>query len=194
MDRARSLIVADRGVSHASEQVRLVASWRSGVDPRGVVVVFPASSSMPPELAEVANRFLDAGLNHALVEPSPRPLALRVDVAAMIANDKGLGHRQRIEQGAARQAVMTVFMLDDRDVAEALAVLRARPPFGVQAAIVLTGSGAPRRHVIANDTAVPLRVLELPTPDEEHLDEAAWAEILRFLDEVERDLPGQHQE
>jgi hypothetical protein len=193
VDQARSLIVADRGVAHASEQVRLVASWRSGVDPRGVVVVFPSGSPAPPEMADVANRLLDANLNHALVEPSPRPLALRVDVAALLAHDKGLGHRQRIERGAAKRPAMTVFWLDDRDVGGALEVLRARPPFRVQAAIVLTGPGAPRRHVIANDTAVPLRVLELPAPSGERLDEAAWTEILRFLAEVEHDLLGQHR-
>lgn len=174
----RPAIVADRGVAHSSEEVRVVASWRSDVDPRGVVVVFFAEE---PGAAGLANRILDAGFNHAFVEPAHRPLATRLAVAAALTNDKSLGQRQRMEQGHPRRPGITVFWLDGRG-GGALEALRAAPPFRVQAAIVLTRAGPPRRHVFAGASGGELHVLEIVSP----IDDAAWTEVVRFLDEIER--------
>jgi hypothetical protein len=180
-------LVADRGVAHSTERVTVMTSWRSDVTPRGVMIVVPADDARADALTDLATRTLDAGFNHALVD-STEPLAARVAVAAGIANDKSLGARQWYERSDPRQPTLTVLWLDVADRGEALAVLRDRPPYMVQAAIVTTRGNAPLRSELPGDPG-PLRVLELPAPHGRP-DDAAWAEALRFIADVERDVLG----
>jgi hypothetical protein len=187
IEKAVRSLVADRGVVHHTEQVRVVSSWRSDATPRGVMIVVPADTARADDIADLANRTLDAGFNHALVDAATRPLAARVAVAADLANYKALGYRQWLERGDPRRPTLTVLWLD-APAGEALATLRERPPYMVQAAIVTTRGSAPQRSDLAGDPGT-LRVLELPAPHG-RLDDAAWAEALRFLADVERDVLG----
>lgn len=181
-------LVADRGVAHMTDQVTVLTSWRSDVIPRGVLIVVPADDARADAIADLATRTLDAGFNHALVDGATRPLAARIAVAAGIANDKALGYRQWYERDDPRRSTLTVLWLDAPDLADALPALRERPPLRVQAAIVTTRGGTPQRSDLAGDPGT-LRVLELPAPPG-RLDDAAWAEALRFLANVERDALG----
>ena len=158
-----------------------MAAWRSQVEPRGVVVVFPAKDRSPVEMAGVANRILDAGFNYAFVEP-PAPLAARIAVGTAIAHDKSLGARQWLESGRPREPTITLLWFDDDD-GEALELLRAQHPFMVQAAIVGAGSSATQRHILTNQHG-ELPVLEVPGP----LDGAGQRDVIRFIDEVEHAL------
>jgi hypothetical protein len=186
IDKAVRSLVADRGVVHRPELVRVVTSWRSDATPRGVMIVVPADTARAEDIADLANKTLDAGFNHALVDAAMQPLAARIDVAAGVVNDKALGYRQWLERGDPRQPVLTVLWVD-APAGAALAALRERPPFMVQAAIVTTRGTAPQRSDLPGDPGT-LRVLELPVPH--GLDDAAWAEALRFIADVERDVLG----
>ncbi|MCB9706657.1 MAG: hypothetical protein H6711_32735 [Myxococcales bacterium] len=166
-----------------------MAAWRSEVDARGVVVVVPPEGTSAAEIGGLANRILDAGFNHAYVEGSERPLALRIAVASMLAGEKLLGHRQRMEQGRPSKPTITALWLDERGPDRAIEVLRAQPPPRVQAVIVLTKGGASQRSTIAGP-AGEIRVLKLAAPADGPISEAAWAEALGFLAAVERDLVG----
>lgn len=180
----RPAIAADRGVVYGSDEVRIRASWRSDVDPRGAVIVFSGDAS---ESAIIANRVLDAGFNVAVVESASRSIAHRLEVAATITNDKSLSQRQRLEQGRPRQPAVNVFWLDASEGEGVIDLLRAQPPFRVHAAVVLTREGPPRRLAFASESAGEIRVLAVPAP----LDDAAWMEILRFVEDVVQDLLGE---
>lgn len=185
---ARPSIVADRGVAYGSQGVRVIAAWRSNIDARGVLVVVPRAGATTEEIAELAHRSLDAGFNHSHVEATEQPLAVQVEVASMVANDKRLGYRQRLEEGRAMSPAITALWLDDRGSGRALDLLRGELPNGVNAAIVVTGEGPPRRRTLLRPSDLALHVLEIAAPAGVLVDDATWAEVLRFLGEVERSV------
>lgn len=182
---ARPSIVADRGVAVGTQGVWVIAAWRADVDARGVLVVLPRPGASAAELAALANRSLDVGFNHAHVEATERPLALQIKVASILAADKMLGHRQRLEQGRTQRPGITALWLDDHGPGRALNLLRAALPHGVHAAIVVTREGPPRRRMLLRAAASALHVLEIAAPAGVPVDDATWAEVSRFLDEVE---------
>jgi hypothetical protein len=158
-----------------------VASWRSDVDPRGVVVVFFAEEPGAAGLAKSHPRRGASIMHSSSLLTARSPPASRV--AAALTNDKSLGQRAADGTGATRDGPASPCSWLDgrggrgpRGAARSPAVSASRLRSCSHERVRRAGTCS-RAH-----RGGELHVLEIVSP----IDDAAWTEVVRFLDEIER--------